>query len=217
MANNTGFLLIVGLGALLFLGRGRQPADVEEIVDDTVSTTGVSTFDDTIGGSTSTAIVSSKQQSDDTATIVIAKDAVQIGSDVITVTELEVRRSEQIKKQVFDWSAGVLPSTTIGAAPVSQGDIEAVAIEAGEFVYGGAPRPTATAIPVWNNRYGWYWKNPIGGAVGPGGKEWTPSDTSTNMGSPGTNIGPVLPPGWTQNRGGSADFTGIIEHDFSLA
>ena len=81
----------------------------------------------------------------------------------------------------------------------------------------GAPRPTPTAMPVWNNTYGWYWKNPIGGAVGPGGKEWTPGDTSTNMGSPGTNIGPVLPPGWTQNRGGSADFTGIIEHDFSLA
>lgn len=217
MPNNTGFLLLVGLGALLFLGRGRQPADVEEIVDDTVSTTGVSTFDDTIGGFTSTAVVSSKQQSDDTETIVVAKDAVQIGSEVITVTEQAVRRSEQVKKQVFDWSAGVLPSTTIGAAPVSQGDIEAVALEAGEFVYGGAPRPTATAMPVWNNRYGWYWKNPIGGAVGPGGKEWTPGDTSTNMGSPGTNIGMTLPPGWKKNPGGSANWVGLPEHDFEMA
>lgn len=217
MPNNTGFVFMVGLGALLFLGRGRQPADVEEIVDDTGSATVVSTFDDTIGGFTSINIVSGTHQPDDTDTLVIAKDTVQIGTEVMTVTEQAVRRSEQIKKQVFDWSAGALPSTTIGAAPVSQGDIDKVAIEAGEFVYGGAPRPTATAMPVWNNTYGWYWKNPIGGAVGPGGKEWTPGDTSTNMGSPGTNIGPVLPPGWTQNRGGSADFTGIIEHDFSLA
>ena len=63
-------------------------------------------------------------------------------------------------------------------------------------------------MPVWNNTYGWYWKNPIGGAVGPGGKEWSPSDTSTNMGSPGTNIGEHLPRGWVANSGGSADYFG---------
>jgi len=200
MQNNTGLLLMVGLGALLFMGRGARQNGAEETVADTAPTT--------IGAVT--------PRSDDTATIVVGVTEVQIGGgEIVTETELAVRRSEQVKKQVFASSAGVVPSAP--ALAVSQGDVDAIALDAGTFAYGGAPRPTSTAMPVWNNRYGWYWKNPIGGAVGPGGKEWTPGDTSTNMGSPGTNIGPVLPPGWTPNRGGSANFTGIIEHDFGLA
>ena len=71
------------------------------------------------------------------------------------------------------------------------------------------PRPTSTAIPVWNNNVRWYWVDPPTGLpVGPGGKIWSPSDTSMHMGAPGVNIGEHLPRGWTANRGGSADYSG---------
>jgi len=206
MANNTGILLMVGLGALFFLGRCPKPAASEETVE---------------GFGASTIVTATPQTSvvDDTSTLVIATTGVQLGSgEVITETEQAVRRSEQIQKQKFDWSAGVIPPATTGKIVVSQGDLDTIAMKAGEFEYGGAPRPTSTAKPRWSHKYGWWWMNPSSGrAVGPGGKEWTPGDTSVNMGASGTNIGKTLPPGWTQNRGGSADFTGIIEHDFSLA
>jgi len=206
MANNNGMFLLLGLGAFFLLGRGPKPAASKETVE---------------GIGTSTIVSSTPQISavDDTATLVIDTIGVQLGSgEVITETELEVRRSEQVQKQMFDWSAGVVPPATTGPIVLSQGDIDTLAMAAGEFDSGGAPRPTSTARPVWNNRYGWYWKEPgTGHAVGPGGKQWSPGDTSVNMGSPGTNIGKTLPPGWTANRGGSADFTGIMEHDFSLA
>jgi len=204
MQNNNGLLLLVGLGALFFLGRpGKQSA--EEISEDSELPS-------------STIVAESSVEIEGVPVLVVSEAKVQLPSgEEITETEQFVRRSEQIKKATFNQSAGVSPRIPSGVTSVSQGDIDKIAIQAGEFAYGGAPRPTSTAYPVWNNTYGWFWKEPLGGAVGPGGKQWSPSDTSTNMGSPGTNIGPVLPPGWTRNRGGSANFTGIIEHDFGLA
>lgn len=205
MANNTGFLMLAGLGVLLFLGRGARSA-APEIVEDA----GYTTIEPETGISAA---------SDDTSTLEIDPAVVQLGSgEIITVTEQVVRRSEQIKKQIFDQNAGVLPGPVSVPVPIPQGDIEAIQIAEETFDYGGAPRPTATAMPVWNNRYGWYWVDPPSGrAVGSGGKLWSPGDTSMHRGAPSVNIGPTLPPGWVPNRGGSADFVGITEHDYSLA
>jgi len=204
MATNAGFLLIAGLGALLLLGRRteRGPMETEEIIED-------------IGSSTAPVVVASTVADDGTAALVTLDVAVANMGETITPTELVVRRSEQIKKQAFDWAANAAPSATSGKVSKpgpSQGDIDSIEMAQGTYVFGGASRPTSTAIPVWNNKYGWYWVDPpTGRAVGPGGKLWSPNDTSVHRGAPGVNIGQKLPPGWTANRGGSADFTGTQE------
>lgn len=209
MPTNTGFLLMIGLGALLFLGK-RPPLDVEEDAEGISLTSG-------------SIAVPMGRASDGTSLVEASKiaDVVDIGGlgiDNVTPTELAVRRSEQIKQQALDWSVGAIPPPTSGPVLRSQGDIDAVKMAEGTFAYGGAKRPTPTAIPVWNNTYKWYWVDPpTGRAVGPGGQLWSPGDTSVNMGSQGTNIGGDLPPGWEKNRGGSATWVGVPEHDYNMA
>lgn len=189
MATNAGFLLIAGLGAFLLFGQRKTPpaeGTIEEL------------------GLTSVPVATASLADVNGTSKIVEILTVESMGETITPTELAVRRSEQIDKQAFIWAANSIPAT----GP-TQGDIDAIKIEKGTFVYGGAKRPTPTAIPVWNNRYGWYWVDPpTGRAVGAGGKLWSSSDTSMHRGSPSVNIGPTLPPGWTPNAGGSANFTG---------
>ena len=196
MPNNSGLILMLGLGALLFLGTKRSAVVTEDAEEGVTLTTGA-------------LVLPAGRATDDTSVVVESKvDIGGLGLELASYTELEVRRSEQLAKQALDWSVGAIPSAATGPLPASQGDIEAVAIAAGTFAYGGAKRPTNTAIPVWNNRYGWYWVDPPTGLpVGPGGKLWQAGDKSPNrvaMSTAKTNIGRKLPPGWTANRGGSA-------------
>ena len=209
MPTNAGFLLMIGLGALLFLGK-RTPMDAEEVDEGLALTTGAVAISPVGRASDDTSVI-------DAASVPDVVDIGGLGINNVTMTELAVRRSEQIAQQVRDWSVGAIPPPTSGPVPRSQGDIDAIKMAEGTFTYGGASRPTRTAIPVWNNTYKWYWKEPLGQAVGPGGKQWSPGDTATNMGSPGTNIGAELPPGWIPNRGGSATWVGVPDHDYNMA
>ena len=193
MPDNTGVFMLLGLGALLFLGnagrsRTKEIDDGEETVTQAVVT-----------GSGVPAVI----RSNPTLNVKTTKTAINQGPDSITESSLLIQRAEQIAKQRFDWAANSAPPPTKVA--ISQGDIDAAEIAAGTFEYGGADRPTGTAIPIWNNRYGWYWANPgTGLPVGPGGAVWSAGDTSVNKGAQGTNIGQTLPPGWERTGGGSA-------------
>jgi len=137
MATNTGFLLMAGLGALLFLGRGATATTADE--DNRL-------LPGTVGGGPTTAAFDLQSYIDSLFTMVpvqpplkliyprnvvvtssgvpgITKSSpgiitgstkVQIGGDggrTITASALAVLRSEQLAKQRFDAAANVQPST----------------------------------------------------------------------------------------------------------
>jgi len=198
MPDNTGYLLLAGLGALVFLGRGSKSSLPAE--DDTATTT---------AGSTVAAQTQSVAgQAAGNPPVLVVKTSEKIGAGSFpTETELAVLRSEQVNKQAFNWAAGIKP--TVSTGPKSTGpsgvDLDAV----GEI----ASRPTSTAIPVWNNRVGWYWVKPTTGLpVGPGGVTWP----AIHMGSKDVLIGSELPSGWVTTGGGSARLMVDEQEDLEL-
>lgn len=193
MPDNTGMFMLLGLGALLFLGTTGRSRTVE--VDDGKETV----TEAIVTGSGVPAVIHSNAA----LNVKTTKPIIDQDADSITESSLKIQRQEQIAKQKLDWAANSAPPPT--SVAISQGDVDALAIEEGIFFSDEfSDRPTSTAIPIWNNRYGWYWADPSGLPVGPGGKVWSPGDTSVNMGAPGTNIGRTLPPGWENTGGGSA-------------
>ena len=181
--------MLLGLGALLLLGGGRQRV-TEDSGEEAVVVT---------SSGVPAVIVPEKPIVTKTTKAAINGS----GAETIVKTSNEVIKIEKKTKRAFDAAGNAKAKPTEIAK--SRGDIEAAQIAAGTFEYGGAVRPTENAVPVWNNRYGWYWVNPVSGRpVAPKGVEWSTFDTSVNMGSEGTNIGLTLPPGWVDTGGGSA-------------
>jgi len=134
MANNTGFLLMAGLGALLFLGRGGTTKTTDEdnrLLGGTRPAFDIGSYIDSLFGEMATVpkqpplkllfprnvVVTSSGVPGITKSspgIITGSTKVQIGGDggeTITASALAVLRSQQLAKQRFDAAANVQPST----------------------------------------------------------------------------------------------------------
>jgi len=127
MANNSGFLLMAGLGALLFLGRGGVTKTTDEESRLMASSFNLQSYIDSLFGAITTVPVQGPVMLTNPDSVVVTSSGVatttksspavitgttkvQIGGDggeTITASALAVLRSEQLKEEAFRNAANV--------------------------------------------------------------------------------------------------------------